>query len=663
MKSDSTYSYDNPPTSITFHELEGAAAMAIFITAIDLFVRYCYAAGDLSDFLPMAMQRVSPELFHNDWFLNARGVQIPRLVYVLSLSSVARIVGFPSAVFLSAFVPSFLGRLGAFVLARRLGAQPLVALAALFSYATFCFFGAGYTGYQAAGLPKGIALCFIVWGFVALVEARLLLATLLVCAAIQFHVQFGMFAAGVLGFALLFSRASSLSLFSYGSLLVAAILPWVVLASPVLNTTTAFGHSKEEFGYLLLNTINPSQFALSGHLAFAISLVTAIIVLGHAKRHFSGMARNWLLAVVTVALGGMGVGIVLELTHWIPLILLGPWRATMFICLTLAITGAMAVSPRDSIRLADWIPFFLMLTFFSSTASKGWFGLVGLSGQVLIGLRIVFPEKFVADRWRRGWIGAMLFLLVLRTLPWFFAWGSVLAEGRPQAVIAHAFHAILPLSELCADLAFFALLVHFYERARSFRALSATAVMTLVIVLGWNLTIERLYLANPKNRFLALYVRDRVAFGPTPTRPEEWVALWIQKHTPRDAVILAPPGVLRIKTISRRATVFQANNLPHMDLALLDRFTETAVDFMGCRSVFDAPRQVNLISLLYEAYPLFNDGKLEFLANKYGADYAIVNKDQLRSLPSLYDFDEWRVVQIPKRQGGQQLQDSNLGRG
>jgi len=102
----------------------------------------------------------------------------------------------------------------------------------------------------------------------------------------------------------------------------------------------------------------------------------------------------------------------------------------------------------------------------------------------------------------------------------------------------------------------------------------------------------------------------------------------------------------RIKVVCRRATVFMVENVPGIGNGPMAEYVRRALDFLDYRSLRDVPDDLKLGEHLYRDYPMFSDERLEKLADEYRADYAIVTKKQLRGRPSLYEFEDWRVVRM-----------------
>ena len=166
-------------------------------------------------------------------------------------------------------------------------------------------------------------------------------------------------------------------------------------------------------------------------------------------------------------------------------------------------------------------------------------------------------------------------------------------------------------------------------------------------VLPWGPTAILLALAVPTfgarlSNFLEFPAGATIG-GPAQTRPFHDVTAWLRERSPRDAMLIAPPGLLEVAVLSERSMPVSFKGVPAGKAGLLEWYRRL-VDFNGgvepeARG-FDAAREIDarFAALPVEAY-------LE-LADAYDGDLLLIpNRDDV-DLPILYRNAGWTVYAL-----------------
>ena len=125
------------------------------------------------------------------------------------------------------------------------------------------------------------------------------------------------------------------------------------------------------------------------------------------------------------------------------------------------------------------------------------------------------------------------------------------------------------------------------------------------------------------------------------TRVEDDVACFAREHTLQGTVFVAPPVAGRFRLMSRRALVVDFTAMPFQDWAMVewrqrlrDCYGEVEKTGWGAATEMDA------------AYRRITDERLQFIAQIYGASYAVLYLDTETALPVIYEGRTFKLVEI-----------------
>ncbi|MCB9849909.1 MAG: hypothetical protein H6817_04315 [Phycisphaerales bacterium] len=133
------------------------------------------------------------------------------------------------------------------------------------------------------------------------------------------------------------------------------------------------------------------------------------------------------------------------------------------------------------------------------------------------------------------------------------------------------------------------------------------------------------------------------------TDSRDGVAAFVRDNTPRDAVVLAPPYFGRFRILAQRALVVDFKCMPY-DAAGYARWRERLSDCYG--EVHKSAGQAVIV--MKNHYCWITPDRIQNVANKYGADYAVLYRRTPTTWPVLYSDERFKLVAIPPTQNAQE---------
>ncbi|MEM6327706.1 MAG: DUF6798 domain-containing protein [Bacteroidota bacterium] len=125
--------------------------------------------------------------------------------------------------------------------------------------------------------------------------------------------------------------------------------------------------------------------------------------------------------------------------------------------------------------------------------------------------------------------------------------------------------------------------------------------------------------------------------------PAHAIAEWAQFNTPRQAVFAVPPSLASFRVTAERSVVGTWKSVPfRADLA-----SEWWQRLMAVAPLDPVPASgAGLLSRLDSSYAAQPDAARQRLADRYGADFAVLPRQVQTQLPVAFATDDWTVVRL-----------------